>query len=187
MITEQFDLPILEWIAAHLRSPFGDAVMPVITFLGNGGWIWIATALVLLFFPKYRQTGFTIGAGLLLGVLCANVVLKPLVARMRPYEYQWVHFHRVIDLLIQAPRDFSFPSGHTMASTVSATVLLIRERKLGIAAAILAGLIAFSRLYLYVHYPTDVLSSIALGISIGFIANHLINQSYALYERKRLQ
>ena len=66
-------------------------------------------------------------------------------------------------------------------------MLLIRHKKWGIIAMVLAALIAFSRLYLYVHYPTDVLTSIVLGIGIAFAANYFVNQGYALYERKKLQ
>jgi undecaprenyl-diphosphatase len=92
----------------------------------------------------------------------------------------------LIPLLIEAPTDYSFPSGHTIASFEAATVLLIRHKKWGIMAMVLAVLIAFSRLYLYVHYPTDVLSSIVLGIGIAFAANYFVNQGYALYERNKL-
>lgn len=186
MITTRFDLPILDWIAAHLRCPFLDAVMPAITFFGDGGWLWIAMALVFLFFPKLRKTGIAMGIGLLLGALCANVILKPLVGRIRPFDYQWLHFGKVIELLTKAPTDPSFPSGHTMASAVCGTVLLLRHRQWGLPAAVLAALIAFSRLYLYVHYPTDVLFSAALGISIGFVANFLVNQGPALYQQRTL-
>jgi undecaprenyl-diphosphatase len=92
----------------------------------------------------------------------------------------------LIPLLIEAPTDYSFPSGHTIASFEAATVLLIRHKNWGIMAMVLAVLIAFSRLYLYVHYPTDVLSSIVLGIGIAFAANYFVNQGYALYERNKL-
>lgn len=185
MITEGFDLPILDWIASHLWCPFLDAVMPAVTFLGNGGWLWIAIAVVLLCIPKYRKTGLAMGCALLIGLLLCNAALKPLVGRIRPFSYQLLNHGRIIPLLIESPTDFSFPSGHTIASFEAAAVLLIRHRKWGIPAMILASLIAFSRLYLYVHYPTDVLTSVVLGIGIGYAANHLVNQGYALYEKKK--
>ena len=185
MITEKFDLPILRLIAAHLHSPFGDAVMPAITFFGDGGWIWIVLALMLLCIPKYRQTGLTVGMALLMGLVVCNLILKPLVGRIRPFDYEWLHFGNAIPLLIEAPTDFSFPSGHTIASVEAATVLLLRHKKWGIPAFILAALIAFSRLYLYVHYPTDVLVSVVLGIGIAFAANHLIDKGYPLLINKR--
>lgn len=166
---EHFDLPILEWIAANIKCEFLDAVMPIITKFGDGGIFWILVALVLLCIPKYRRGGLGVGIALLLGVLVCNVTLKPLIARPRPYDYQLEHFGRTITLLITAPRDFSFPSGHTLASFESATALLLYDRRFGIPAMVLAVLVAFSRLYLYVHYPTDVLCAMVLGIAFGIV------------------
>ena len=183
-LAEHFDLPILAWIAANLRSAFGDAVMPVITLLGDAGIFWIAIAVVFLFIPKYRKIGLAMGAALVLGLLICNVTMKPLFARIRPYDYL-AEQGITIDLLIAAQHDFSFPSGHTLASFEAATVLMIHNRKLGIPAMILACLIAFSRLYLYVHYPTDVLFSVVLGICIAFLGNYLVKQGYALYKKKK--
>lgn len=186
-LAEHFDLPILEWIADNLHSAFGDRLMPLITVLGDAGIFWIAVAVVLLFFPKYRKTGLGMGAALVLGLLVCNVSLKPLVARPRPYDYQLEHFGKTVALLIAAPHDFSFPSGHTLASFEAATVLLIHNRKMGIPAVILACLIAFSRLYLYVHYPTDVLTSVLLGICFAFLGNWLAQKGCAAWERRRKQ
>ena len=180
MITQQFDLPMLRWVAENLRSPFGDAVMPAITFLGDGGWIWIALAIFLLCLPKCRHTGLAMAVALLMGLVVCNLILKPLVGRMRPFDYEWLHFGNAIPLLIDAPTDYSFPSGHTIASFEAAAVLLLRHKKRGIPALLLAALIAFSRLYLYVHYPTDVLASMVLGIGIASWANHLIDKGYPL-------
>ena len=184
-LAERFDLPILEWIAANLRCAFLDAVMPVITLLGDAGIFWIAIAALCLFFPKTRKMGLSMGAALVIGLLLCNVTLKPLVQRIRPYDYQLEHFGKTIQLLIAAQHDFSFPSGHTIASFEAATVILLYNRKLGIPAMILAVLIAFSRLYLYVHYPTDVLASVVLGIGIAFLGTFLVKKGYALYEAKR--
>ena len=184
MITQAFDLPILDWIEAHLRCTFLDAVMPRITHLGDAGAVWIALALVLLCVPRGRRTGLAMVLALTVGLLICNLTLKPLVARMRPFDYQLLYFGKEIELLIQTPTDFSFPSGHTIASFEAATVVLLRSKKWGIAAMALAALIAFSRLYLYVHYPTDVLASLVLGIGIGCLANHLVNKGYCLYESK---
>ena len=173
-LAEGFDLPILDWIAGNLWCGFLDAVMPVITLLGDAGIFWILIAVVMLIFPKYRRIGLAMGAALLMGLLICNVTMKPLFQRIRPYDYQLQHFSRVIPLLIEAQHDFSFPSGHTLASFEAATVLMLNNKKFGIPAMILACLIAFSRLYLYVHYPTDVLTSIVLGVCIGCLGNWLI-------------
>jgi len=183
-LAERFDLPILDWIAEFLQCAFLDAVMPVITLLGDAGIFWIAIAVVLLLIPKYRKIGMGMGAALIMGLLVCNVTMKPLFARIRPYDYQLLHFGREIKLLIEAQHDFSFPSGHTLASFEAATVLAIHSKKAGIPALILASLIAFSRLYLYVHYPTDVLFSVAMGIGFGFLGTFLVKKGTALYEHK---
>lgn len=183
-LAENFDLPILEWIAENLYCGFLDAVMPIITLLGDAGIFWIAVAVVLIFIPKYRKIGLSMGAALIMGLLVCNVTLKPLVARPRPYDYQLEHFGKTIELLIATPHDFSFPSGHTLASFEAATALLIGNRKLGIPAMILACLIAFSRMYLYVHYPTDVLFSVVLGIAFAFLGTILVDKAYTRFAKK---
>ncbi len=183
-LAESFDLPILDWIAAHLWCPVLDAIMPIITLLGDAGIFWILLAGICLFFPKYRKMGLSMGASLLIGVLLCNVTLKPLVGRIRPYDYQLEHFGKEIILLIEAQHDFSFPSGHTIASFEAAVAITLHSKKLGIPALVLACLIAFSRLYLYVHYPTDVLASVILGTAIAFLGCWLVNKGYMLYETK---
>lgn len=168
-LAEGFDLPILEWIQAHLQSDFLDFLMPIITMFGEGGVFWIACAVILLCIPKTRRIGLGMGIALAMGLLICNVTLKPLVGRIRPYDYQWQNFSKEIILLIDAQHDYSFPSGHTIASFEACTVLMLGNKKLGIPATILAILIAFSRLYLYVHYPTDVITSVILGTLFGII------------------
>lgn len=182
---ESFDLPILEWIAANLRCAFMDVFMPIITLFGDAGIFWIAIAAILLFIPKYRKVGLSMGAALVLGLLVCNVTLKPLLQRIRPYDYQWEVYGKAIQLLVETPHDFSFPSGHTIASFEAATVLMIHNKKMGIPAMILAVLIAFSRMYLYVHYPTDVLCSVVLGIGFAFLGTYLVRKGYSLYETKK--
>lgn len=184
-LAESFDLPILEWIIANLQCAFLDAVMPVITLLGDAGIFWIAIAAVLLLFPKHRKAGASMLLALIMGVLLCNVILKPLCQRIRPYDYQLQHFGVQIQLLVTGLHDFSFPSGHTIASFEAATALLIHNRKLGIPAMIVASLIAFSRLYLYVHYPTDVIASIILGVGLAFLACLIVKTVWAKVEAKK--
>lgn len=192
IVAEAFDLPILDWIQANLQCAFLDWLMPVITLFGDGGIFWIACALVMMCIPKYRKTGFSMGAALLMGVVICNMIMKPLIGRIRPYDYQITCLHRTWEdllvsgkLLVSTPSDFSFPSGHTIASFEACTAILIRNRKLGIPAVILAILIAFSRLYLYVHYPTDVLVSLVLGIAFGILGSWLVNLVMAKLEAKK--
>lgn len=172
-LAENFDLPILDWISSHLHCPALDAIMPIITSLGNGGIIWILCAAVLLAFPQTRKIGLGIGFALIMGLLTCNLLLKPCIARIRPFDYQQTYLNTSISLLISPPRDYSFPSGHTIASFEAAVVIFLNRKKWGIPALILACLIAFSRLYLYVHYPTDVLAALILGTLFAFTGNAL--------------
>ena len=168
-----YDLPILEWIQANLQSTLMDTIMPIITLFGEGGIFWIACAVLLLIFPKTRKTGLAMGFALLLGVLVCNVTMKPLIGRIRPYDFQWQEFGKEITLLIEAQHDYSFPSGHTIACFEASVVLMLNDKRLGIPALILAVLVSFSRLYLYVHYPTDVIFSVFAGTLFAFIGNAL--------------
>ena len=168
-----FDLPILDWIQANLQSGFMDKFMPFITIFGDAGIFWMVWAGVLLIFRKTRKIGIGMFIAMILGLLVCNITLKPLVARIRPYDLQLEEFGITINLLSGAMHDFSFPSGHTIASFEAAVVLLKNSKKMGIPAYILAILIAFSRLYLYVHYPTDVIASILLGTLFALIGDAL--------------
>jgi len=173
-----FDLPVLDWIAANLWCPVLDAVMPVITLLGDAGIFWIAIAVLFIFTRKYRKTGIGMMFALMMGLLVCNIWLKPTIARIRPYDFQMEYFLKEIPLLVGGMHDFSFPSGHTIASFEAAVVILLNSKKLGIPAMILACLIAFSRLYLYVHYPTDVIASILLGTAFAFLGNYLAGKCH---------
>ena len=168
-----FDLPILDWIAANIWCPVLDVAMSIITMFGDAGIFWIAVSVLFLITKKHRKTGIGMALALIMGLLVCNIWLKPTVARIRPYDFQMEYFMKEIPLLAGTMHDFSFPSGHTIASFEAAVVILLNNKKLGIAAMILAILIAFSRLYLYVHYPTDVIFSVLLGTIFAFIGNYL--------------
>ena len=186
LLAEGFDLPILDWIAANLWCPFLDAVMPMVTVLGDAGIFWMLIAAALLLFKKTRRVGLGMGFAMLMGLLLCNLTLKPLCQRPRPYDYQLDVFGKLIPLLIDRQHDFSFPSGHTIASFEAAGVIWLNNKKWGIAALVLASLIAFSRLYLYVHYPTDVFVSVVLGLALAFVGNrlsHRIPDRYLLLKK----
>lgn len=168
-----FDLPILDWIVANLWCPLLDTVMPIITLLGDAGIFWIALAVLFMITKKYRKTGIGMMLALIMGLLLCNIWLKPTIARIRPYDFQMEYFSKEIQLLAGGMHDFSFPSGHTIASFEAAVVIALNSKKLGIPAMILAVLIAFSRLYLYLHYPTDVIFSVILGSALAFLGNYL--------------
>ena len=158
----RLDWTILHEIRAFLTCPLLDMLMPKITMLGNSGAVWILAAGGLLCTKKYRKYGIILLAGLAMGVLVGNVFLKHLIARPRPC---WLD--QSVPLLIAVPNDYSFPSGHTLASVIGATILTAADRRFGIIAIPLAILIAFSRLYLYVHFPSDILGAVILGLGIG--------------------
>ena len=166
-----FDLPILDWIQANLQSPFMDKFMPFITIFGDAGIFWMIIAALLLIFPSTRKTGLGMAIAMMIGLIVCNITLKPLVARIRPYDLQ-AELGVTIQLLCDPQHDFSFPSGHTIAS-FEAAVVMLKNRKLGIPAMILAVLISFSRMYLYVHYPTDVIASVILGSLFALIGDAL--------------
>ena len=136
-----------------VRNPILTPFFTFWTRLGDKGMIWILLTVLLLLFKKTRNIGYMSACALLLSLLINNVLLKNLIARTRPYAAV-----EGLTLLIPPPSDYSFPSGHTASSFAMAGVLYRKmERKWGIAAIVLAVLIALSRLYLGAHYPSDIL------------------------------
>ena len=171
------EFKVLDFIQEFLKCPFLDFLMPKITALGNGGIIWIISAIVLLATKKYRRGGFALATGLIAVFLIGNITLKPLIARTRPFDLV-----EGIELLISAPSDFSFPSGHTLSSVVGAAILTMTDERFGYIAIPLAVLIAFSRLYLYVHFLTDILGGIVIGAIISTVVYFIFFK-----EKKSLQ
>ena len=167
------DFAILDWIAENLRCAFLDAFFPYFTFLGNGGWFFILTAVVLLCFKRTRKVGLAIGLALIFGLIFGNLTLKPLVARIRPFDAR-----PCIELIISKPSEFSFPSGHTLAAFETATAIFMFNKKWGTYALIFAAVMGFSRLYLYVHYPSDVIAGAILGSLFGFVAAVIIRRIF---------
>ncbi len=167
---QNIDNAVLEFIRIHMSSGILDSTMPFITKLGSGAFIWIVAAFVFLASKKYRMDGLLLIVSLLLCGLIGNIILKPLIARIRPFDV-----NTAIQLLIAKPTDFSFPSGHTMTSFAAATAIFNANSSMGIAAFILAALIAFSRLYLYVHYPSDIIGGMLIGVLISITTIHIFN------------
>jgi undecaprenyl-diphosphatase len=160
------ELNILDWIAAHCHTAWLDVLMPLISRLGSGGVVWIVLSLaILLFSKKEKATGAQVILALLLNLVLCNLLLKNLVGRIRPCD-----LNPLVEMLVARPQDPSFPSGHTASSFAAATVLLRRRWKGRWAALALAILMGLSRLYLYVHFPTDVLAGALLGIFCGMVS-----------------
>jgi len=154
------DMAILYGIQSCLGCPFLNTVMPYITMLGEHGVVWLAIAVCLMISKKYRMWGVLMLIAVAAAYLVGEELVKPLVARPRPFSIDTAY-----QLLIPAPSGYSMPSGHTSASFAAATVLLFSpiRRCWKAGAFVLAGLIAFSRLYLFVHNPSDVLAGAILG------------------------
>lgn len=145
--------------------------MLFISRLGNQGAIWIVLALLLLCRPQTRRVGMVVALSLLLEAICCNLLLKPCIARLRPFSVNGVNDSI---LLLPPPADYSFPSGHTGAAFAAASALLGSNRRWGIAACLLAVIMGFSRIYLYVHYPTDVLGGMVLGCLTGWLSWRIV-------------
>lgn len=163
------DFAVLNYIQENLRCDLLDGTIPPITKLGDAGAVWIALTVVLLLAPKTRRAGAAMAAALVLEALVCNLGIKPLVGRTRPCDV-----NTAIQLLIDRPADFSFPSGHTGASFAAVGALYFSRCRLWGGATVLAVLISFSRLYLYVHYPSDVLAGALLGIMAGWCGAMLV-------------
>ncbi|MBP3677334.1 MAG: phosphatase PAP2 family protein [Agathobacter sp.] len=148
----------------ELHNPVLDAIMLFITSLGDDGWFWIAIGVVCLVFKKHRKMGIQLLLSMLCTFILGNLIIKNLVARPRPCDID-----ATVTLLLSRPHGHSFPSGHSINSMVAAVALYLNNRKIGIPAMIIATLIGFSRLYLFVHFPTDVLGGfvIAAFVAIG--------------------
>ena len=159
----QLDGNILLWIQEYIRNDFLTPIFKFITHMGDEGYVWIAVAILLLFIKKYRKVGPMVGVALLGSLVFNNMLIKNLVARPRPYR-----MIETLTILIPEPGEYSFPSGHTSSSFAAGVVLyLMLPKKYGVPAMILAFLIGISRLYVGVHYPTDVLAGMVMGTLIA--------------------
>ncbi len=166
-----FELNVLEWIRETVVCDWLTPIFRIITFFGEFGAGWIAIALVMVCMKKSRKAGWTVGVALLLGLMLGEYGLKLLVQRPRPFEEL-----AGLQLLIPEPFGFSFPSGHTTSSFAAALSIFYYHKKWGAAALGLAALVGFSRMYFTVHYLTDVLFGVVLGITCAFAARWIVDQ-----------
>lgn len=164
----QIDFKILDFIQNNIAGNVMDFIMKYITHLGDAGAIWIIISVALLCFKKTRKVGIYVAVTLILTAVIGNVVLKNIFQRIRPF----IEANHAI--IINPPGGFSFPSGHTSSSFAAACALGIGYKKYAPYLYVLATLIGFSRLYLYVHYPSDVLVGAILGIAIAVICKKLV-------------
>ncbi len=168
----QWEYQLLLLINNTLSAEWLDRLMLFITGLADHGEVWIFIGALLLIKKSTRRTGITVLVALATGFLVGNLLLKQIVARPRPFDVY------PIELILAPPADYSFPSGHTLASFESAFAVWLKSKKLGAALLVLASLIAFSRLYLMVHYPTDVLFGVILGLGIAYFAGYIVDKNF---------
>ena len=168
---EGLELAILNWIQAHLRCGFLDVVLPAVSWTANHGELWIILAAVLLLIRNQRKYGASVACSLVLDLVSCNLLLKPLIGRIRPFAV-----NTAVELLVKAPLDASFPSGHTAASFAAVFALKTAGSPLWKPALAAAVVIAFSRLYLYVHWPSDVLGGALLGAAVGWAGAKIVEK-----------
>ena len=177
----EIESAILLWIQNNLRCGLLTPVMRVITTLGYGGAFWIVLTLLLLVFKRTRRMGVYCAASMLLTLLVVNLCIKPLAARTRPYE-----LIEGLQILVSRPHDYSFPSGHSANSLTCAwTIFRLAPKKYDVPALVLAVLIALSRLYVGVHYPTDVLAGAAIGVLLSEVALRALRRPLRAWDAKR--
>ena len=175
---QETELAMLDWIQQHLRCGFLDAVLPWLSRLCDHGELWIVLAAVLLALKSQRRFGTALTAGLLLDALSCNVILKPLVGRVRPFVV-----NPAVQLLTKAPLDASFPSGHTAVSFAAVFALKTAGSPLWKPALAIALLMGFSRLYLYMHWPSDVICGALLGAAAGWMGAKLAERFFERISR----
>lgn len=169
-----FEFAFLDWLQ-QFRNPVPDALAVFFNYAGEHGEIWIAFTLILLLCRRTRKAGLAMAIALVSYLVAGDFILKPLFARPRPCDV-----NTAVTILVKRPHGHSFPSGHTSSAFAAAFALWRQDRKLGFPALILAVFIAFTRLYLYVHFPTDILGGVVLGLALGALASLLADKIEAV-------
>ena len=190
-----WELNFLEWLTRANANPSLDWlswILDVFSLACDKGLIWIITAIVMLFFKKWRKTGLVLGFALVVfAMLGNNIIIKYSFQRPRPFEIGVIGptlLERVSHWMLpngssflgffEVPDSYSFMSGHSFSSALCATIIFYYHRKTGIVAIVVATVIAFSRLYFGVHYPTDVIAGIIFGAGSGILSIFLANKFY---------
>lgn len=169
------DSAVLLLIQDYIRCDLLDPLMLFCSYIGNGGMVWILTGLALLIHPRTRKGGLLVLISLLAGYLINNLLIKNLVCRPRPYT----RLPELISLLGEVS-EWSFPSGHTCSSFAAATAMALAFGKRGAWAYLPAALIALSRIYVGVHYPTDILAGALVGSAMAFMVFRLLQELHLI-------
>lgn len=171
-VIQNFDANALLYIQDFIRVPFLNAIMVFFSTIGNSGFLWIALGIVLLIPRHTRRGGFELLMCLLAAYIINDLVIKELVARARPYDNI-----ESLKILVNPLSSYSFPSGHANSSFASAMALALAFGKKGAWAYIPAAMIAASRCYVGVHYPSDVFAGMLVGTLVSF-AVYMILKKY---------
>ena len=155
-----------------IRTPFLDKVMAFLSTIGNAGALWIVIGVVLCISKKYRRGGMQMLSAELLSFIVGNLIIKNMVDRLRPCQID-----ETVSLIVKIPFDSSFPSGHTLNDITAAVTLMFIDKRMGIPAIVLAVLIAFSRMYNFMHFPTDILAGAVLGVVSAVFVNFLFKRA----------
>lgn len=158
------DTIILDFIQQYIKCDFLDVVMAFFSYIGESGAIWFAAGIALLFSRKTRSMGVMMMCAMALGFVSGELIIKNIVCRPRPFTA-----NPDVVLNILPPSGYSCPSGHSCSSFAAATVMFVKDKRFGLPALCVAVIIVFSRLYNYVHYPSDVLLGMMLGAVSAFI------------------
>lgn len=179
------DFSILYWIQDNLRNSFMDFVMPLFSNLQDGGLIWISIAVVMLFFKRTRYCGIAVLFAMGIDTLITEYGIKNVVCRVRP-----CNLVDDVNMLVKKPTSYSFPSNHSASAFAGAVavMLTIKKKAWTIPAFVFSGIIAFSRMYVFVHFPSDVFAGILLGSTISVLVCYLMKKTgfKALLERKNI-
>lgn len=171
VMTMLLEFAFLDYLQT-LHTPGLDAFMLFITAITDKGAAGIVLCLVLLCRKRWRKVGVAMLVALVIGHVLTNVVLKNLIVRMRPCEV-----NLAVEMLIERPQSFSFPSGHTTLTFAAVmTLYFARWRKFFAVAAVVGALVCFSRMYLYVHFPTDILAGIFVGTLSAYVAWRVVER-----------
>ena len=182
----QFDWAVFQFVEQYIWADWLTPIMVFFTHLGEGGMIWILISAMFLLTKKYRKAGVTMLCALLVMQIGNNEILKELIARTRPFNLkEWQEIF-VFPEMIARPSSWSFPSGHTSSGFAAVTALAITTKKARFAVPgyILAAIIAFTRIYVHVHYCTDILGGIAVGLIYGVLGYLLGSAVYHAIVKK---
>lgn len=184
-----FDMSVFQWIQG-IQNGFLDTVMVSVTSVGNAGAVFIVLGFILLFTKKYRKAGLTVLVALIIMLICNDLFLKEFFARERPFnlfesdpvKYAEWGTKYIFPELVYKPSSYSFPSGHAASAFAAATAVLWNNRKIGIPVFVFSSLMGFSRIYVQVHYCSDVIGGLISGVICALIAVLIVRFLYPVVD-----